>query len=73
MSTFVPVSPGQERAAPGTQDVGFYELAGARDLWRVCVSYPHGLGKLGGHQEPDVVATKHGQQLLGHFLEEAGK
>ena len=73
MSTFVPMSPCQERAAPSAQDVGFYELAGAWDLWRVCVSCPHGLRELGGHQEPDVVATKHCQQLLGHFLEEAGK
>lgn len=73
ISTFVPRSPGQERAAPCAQDVGFYELAGARNPWRVCVSCPHCLGEPGGHQEPDVVAAKHCQQLLGHFLEEAGK
>lgn len=72
MSTRVPRSPGQERAAPRAQDVGFYELAGARKPWRVCVSCPHCLGELGGHQEPDVVAAKNCQQLLGHFLEEAG-
>ena len=72
-STFLPRSPGQEWAAPSTQDVGFYELAGARNPWRVCVSCPHCLGKLRGHQEPDIVATKYRQQLLGHFLEEAGK
>ena len=70
-STFVPRSPGQEWAAPRAQDVGFYELAGAWNPWRVHVSCPQCLGKLRGHEEPDVVATKHCQQLLGHFLEEA--
>lgn len=73
MSTFVPRSPGQEWAAPCAQDVGFYELAGAWNPWRVCVSCAQCLGELRGHQEPDVVATKHCQQLLGHFLEEVGK
>ena len=33
---------------------------------------PQVLGKLRGHEEPDVVAAKHCQKLLGHFLEEAG-
>lgn len=73
LSTFIPRSPGQERAAPCAKDVCFYELARAWNPWRVRVSCPPCLGKLGGHQEPDVVATKHRQQLLGHFLEEAGK
>lgn len=73
MSTFAPRSPGQEWAAPCAQDVGFYELAGAWNPRRVRVSCPHYMGELGGHQEPDVVTTKHCQQLLGHFLEEAQK
>lgn len=51
--------------------MGFYELTGAGNPRRVCVSCPHGLGELRGHQEPDVVATKNCQQLLGHLLEEA--
>lgn len=72
MSIFILRSPGQEGAAPCAQDVGFYELAGAWNPWRVRVSCPQCLGELGGHQEPDVVATKHCQQLPGHFLEEAG-
>ena len=37
------------------------------------MSCPQCLGKLRGHEEAGVVATKHRQQLLGHFLEEAGK
>lgn len=73
MNTFIPGSPGQKWAAACSQDVGFYELAGAWDTWRVrvsCSCYPR---ELGGHQEPDVVTTEHRQQLLGHFLEETGK
>lgn len=73
MSTFIPGSPGQKWAAACSQDVGFYELAGAWNTRRVRVSCSCCLGELGGHQEPDVVATEHRQQLLGHFLEEAGK
>lgn len=34
---------------------------------------PQVLGKLRGHEEPDVVAAKYCQKLLGHLLEEAGK
>lgn len=70
---FLPRSPGQEGATPSAQDMGFYELAGAGNPRRVCVSCPHCLGELRGHQEPDVVATKYCQQLLGHLLEEAGE
>lgn len=53
--------------------MGFYELTRAGNPCRVCVSCPHGLGELRGHQEPDVIATKYRQELLGHFLEEAGE
>lgn len=53
--------------------MSFYELAGTGDLWRVHVPCAHGLGELTGHQKPGVVAAKHCQQLLGHFLEEAGR
>lgn len=73
MSTFIPGSPGQKCAAACSQDVGFYELAGAWKTRGVRVSCSCCLRELGGHQEPDVVATEHCQQLLGHFLEEAGK
>jgi hypothetical protein len=73
MNGFVPGSPCQEWAAPCAQYVGFYELAGAWKPCRVHVSRLHCLGELGGHQKPGIVATKHCQQLPGHFLEEAGK
>lgn len=68
MSTFIPGSPGQKWAAACSQDVGFYELAGAWKTRGVRVSCSCCLRELGGHQEPDVVATEHCQQLLGHFL-----
>lgn len=73
MSPFVLRSPGQERAAPCAQDVGLYELAGARNPRGVHVPCAPCLGELGGHQEPDVVAAEHRQQLLGHLLQEAGR
>lgn len=71
MNVFVHRSPGQEWAAPCAQNVHFYELTGAQDLCRVCVSGSHWLGQLGGHQEPSVVATKHCQELPGHLLQES--
>lgn len=73
MSPFVLRSPGQERAAPCAQDVGLYELAGARNPRGVHMTCAPYLGELGCHQEPDVVAAEHRQQLLGHLLQEAGR